>query len=283
MFSSLWVSEKYKNTSLGYKVKKVLYQEQSDYQLVEIFETHDWGRILMLDGLMMLSEKDEFFYHETIVHLPMASNPKAERVLVIGGGDGGTVRELAKYKGIKDIHLVEIDGKVVEASKKFLPSLSSSLSDPRVRIVLQDAAEFIKTVQEASYDLILADSSDPEGFAASLIESEFYRMVKRALKPDGLFVAQSGSILSQREEIQKTWNNLQTVFPHQEIAWSIIPTYPGAWWSFVLASQQKIQRPEKDKPQHHITGCKFWKPEMLDAMLCRPGFLSDLLMQSKSV
>lgn len=276
MFSSLWVSEKYKSTSLGYKVKKVLYQEKSSYQLVEIFETHDWGRILMLDGLMMLSEKDEFFYHETITHLPMALKPKTEKVLVIGGGDGGTVRELAKYKGIKTIHMVEIDGKVIEASKKFLPSLSSALDDPRVQIILQDAAEFIKTAQEGFYDLILADSSDPEGFAASLIESDFYKMIKRALKPDGLFAAQSGSLLSQRDEIKKTWDNLKTVFPHREIAWSIIPTYPGAWWSFVLASQQVISKPERASLAN-IPNCKFWKPELLDALLCRPAYLNDLL------
>jgi spermidine synthase len=274
MLSSLWVTEKYKNTSLSLKVKNVLFREKSQYQQVEILETYDWGRILTLDGLMMVTEKDEFFYHETIVHLPMSLKPNAETVMVIGGGDGGTVRELAKYPNLKKIVLVEIDEMVIEASKKFLPFVSCGFNDPRLEVIVEDASEFIKKATPESYDLIIADSSDPEGFAATLIESNFYSLIKQALKKDGLFVAQSGSPLSQAEELKTTWKNLKTVFEHREIAWSLTPTYPGAWWSFVIASPAEIN---KKQSSFVPANCRFWTPELLAALTSKPGFIQNLL------
>lgn len=280
MLSSLWASEQYRETKLGFRVKNILFKQRSNYQMVEILETFDWGNILMLDGLMMVTEKDEFFYHETIVHLPMALRPNIKNVMVVGGGDGGTVRELVKYGSIENIDMVEIDQLVVEACKKHLPITSSKLDDKRVKLIFQDAFEFIKSAPKNHYDLIIADSSDPEGFAASLIETDFYSMVKDSLKEDGLFAAQSGSPLSQQKELKATWSNLSKVFPHREIAWSITPTYPGAWWSFVVASGKEITKPpiqEINSPKD----CKFWKPEMLEALLCKPKFIEDIL-ESKS-
>ncbi len=275
MLSSLWVTEKYKNTSLSLKVKNVLLREKSEYQLIEILDTLDWGRILMLDGLMMTTEKDEFFYHETIVHLPMSIKPNTKKVMVIGGGDGGTVRELCKYPSIESIVLVEIDKAVIEASKKFLPTLSSSLDDSRVQIVAQDASEYIKQVSKDSFDLIISDSSDPEGFAATLIETDFYKLIMNALTPEGVFIAQSGSNILQQDELKTTWKNLSSVFPHNEIAWSITPTYPGAWWSFVLASKAAIEK--KSISQVQPANCKFWRPELTAALLSRPQFIVDLI------
>ncbi|MDJ0624888.1 MAG: polyamine aminopropyltransferase [Candidatus Caenarcaniphilales bacterium] len=275
MVSSLWVTEKHKNTSLSFKVKNILFKERSKYQLVEIFETYDWGKVLMLDGLMMVTEKDEFFYHETIVHVPLSIQPKAKKVLVIGGGDGGTVRELVKYPTVEKIDLVEIDEMVVEASKKFLPSISSNLDNERVSIKFEDAAEFIKKVKPEEYDLIIADSSDPEGFAACLIETEFYEDIKKALSEDGLFIAQSGSPITQKDELRTTWKNLNSVFSYCKVAWSLTPTYPGSWWSFVIAGKKDI-----NNLQHSIhtpPGCRFWKPELLPALLSFPSSIEKVL------
>lgn len=272
----LWATEKYKNTSLSFKVKDVLFKQKSNYQLVEIIETHDWGRMLMLDGLMMVTEKDEFFYHESITHLPMSLKPKAENVLVIGGGDGGTLRELAKYPNLKQIKIVEIDELVIEASRKYLPFVGCGFDDPRVEITVQDAAEYIKNSQN-TFDLIIGYSSDPEGFAAVLIEENFYEMLKKSLKPNGLYIAQSGSPLSQSEELKTTWKNLNSVFPYAEIAWSLTPTYPGAWWSFVIASQSPIIKPSAANSIFHPNDCRFWNPALIDAMLSKPNYIKKLL------
>lgn len=275
MFSSLWVSEQYKNTALSFKVKEILFSKQSKFQKVEIIDTYDWGRIMMLDGMMMVTEKDEFFYHETISHLPMALLKDVKKTLVIGGGDGGTIRELAKYPSVEKIDLVEIDDVVVKASKKCLPELSTAFSDERVSMFFEDAAEFIKNAEAESYDLIIVDSSDPEGFAECLIGTDFYHSIKKALTENGLFISQSSSPLSQTEDFKKTWRNLNFIFPYNEIAWSLIPTYPGAFWSFVLASKSEI----KKELAHDFVpeNCKFWKPEMLQALLCRPNYIASLI------
>jgi spermidine synthase len=273
--SSLTVSETYKGTTINFSVKKCLFSEMSDYQLVEILETHDWGRIMLLDGLMMVTELDEFFYHETITHLPMSLFSKCERVLVVGGGDGGTVRELVKYPNIKEILMVEIDELVVNASKQFLPSLSSGLDDPRVKLHFEDASLFIKNAPVNHYDLIISDSSDPVGFAASLIQTDFFEMIKKALTPEGIFIAQSGSALLQREEVKQTWNNLNQVFCNTELAWALTPTYPGSWWTYVLASKNSFAIKNDLTPTNLKT--RFWKPAMTAGQLCKPGFIEEII------
>ena len=273
----LWVTEEYKNTAINFKVKSLLFQANSPYQKVEIMETYDWGRILMLDNLMMVTEKDEFFYHESITHLPLALNPFVQNILVIGGGDGGTLRELNKYPQIKKIQIVEIDQMVIESCRQFLPSLACGFNDPRVEVKVQDAGKFLlkRETNQPKFDLIISDSSDPEGFAEILIQKDFYRAVQHNLSPEGLFIAQSGSPISQAQELHKTWSNLNAVFAHTEIAWSLTPSYPGAWWSFVLASKTPFKIPE----QIHFTPpqCRFWKPQIIQAMLSRPAFIQSIL------
>ncbi len=276
MLSSLWVTEKYKNTSISLKVKKVLYSEKSEYQHIDVYETWDWGRVLTLDGLMMVTEKDEFFYHESITHLPISlKGESVKNVMVIGGGDGGTLRELAKYPFIEKMQLVEIDAGVIEASKKYLPFVASGFNDPRVEVIVQDASEFIKSAPEGFYDLIIADSSDPEGFAATLIEADFYKLIKRALKPDGIYIAQSGSPLSQPDELKTTWKNLNTVFSNCEIAWSLTPTYPSSWWTYVIGSNAPINK--TNNFSFEPANCRFWKPVMREALLCKPGFIQSVI------
>lgn len=274
MFSSLWLSEQYENTVLAMKVKEVLFRKQSEYQLVEISDTYDWGRVLMLDGCMMVTEKDEFFYHETISHLPMSFIKAPKSALVIGGGDGGTLRELCKYKELDELVISEIDQMVIDASRQHLPFTASGFDDTRVKILARDANEYLKECKDKSFDLITCDGSDPVGFAEILIRKEFYSEIKRVLKDDGVFITQSSSPLSQAEETKKTWKNLNESFENCRAAWSLVPSYPGAAWSFMMASKSNDFKSEFNR---EIPNCKFWNSGTRQGLLSLPNFLKDLL------
>jgi spermidine synthase len=268
----LWTGEKHKNTLLGFEVKEVLHRERSSYQLVEIYDTCDWGRLLMLDGIIMTTERDEFFYHETISHLPASqlSSPPGQ-VLVVGGGDGGTVREVLKYPSVEQVDMVEIDEMVVEACRQHLPTCARELGDARCQLRFRDAAEFVEEAADASYDLVLCDSSDPAGFAEILIGSEFYRQILRILRPEGVFCGQTSSPLSQSEDTRRAWQNVRQTFPEASLAWSVIPTYPGSVFSFSLGSQQPLG-PERIR-DWQVPACRFWNPTIGRAMLSEPEFL----------
>ena len=166
---------------------KQIYSGQSEYQRIDIFDTPAFGRVLVLDGYLMLTEKDEFIYHEMIVHTPMAVHPNVKDVLVIGAGDGGVVRELAKYPEIERIDLAEIDGDVIEASKKYLPFTACKLDDARLHVYIEDGLKFVRR-KKAEYDLIIVDSTDPFGPGEGLFSREFYGNCFKALKEDGIMV-----------------------------------------------------------------------------------------------
>ena len=171
---------------IAIKAGKILFSKQSDFQKVEVFETESTlGRVLTLDDLMMTTEGDEYHYHEMIAHIPMMHHINPESVLVIGGGDGGTVREVLKHKSVKKVVLCEIDGMVIDACKEFLPTISCGLSDPRVEIKVEDAIEFIKD-KKNEYDIVLIDSTDPMGPGEGLFTEEFYTNVKNSLKKGGI-------------------------------------------------------------------------------------------------
>ena len=186
----LWYTEEHTpSTRFSIKVKKQLFSEKSPFQQIDIFDSEEFGRFFTLDGLMMLTEKDEFIYHDMIVHVPMATNPKIKRVLVIGGGDGGTVRELTRYKTIEKIDMVDIDELVVKTCMKLLPFTACELDDPRVSLHFEDGLKFVRTVEE-KYDLIIVDSTDPFGPGEGLFTKEFYGNCFKALGDDGILVNQ---------------------------------------------------------------------------------------------
>ena len=191
---------------IAIKAGKILFSKQSDFQKVEVFETESaLGRVLTLDDLMMTTEGDEYHYHEMIAHIPMMQHKNPESVLVIGGGDGGTVREVLKHKTVKKVVLCEIDGMVIDACKEFLPTISCGLSDPRVEIKVEDAIEFIKD-KKNEYDIILIDSTDPMGPGEGLFTEEFYTNVKNSLKEGGIMAAQSESPFVNKNEIKKMYD-----------------------------------------------------------------------------
>lgn len=189
----LWYTEEHtENVRFSIKIDKPVYSGKSEFQRIDFFDTKEFGRILTLDGLIMLTQKDEFIYHDMIVHVPMATNPKIKDVLVIGGGDGGTIRELTRYPDICHIDLVDIDEMVVEKSRKYLPQTSCKLDDPRVSLYFEDGLKYVRNKNNA-YDLIIVDSTDPFGPGEGLFTKEFYGNCFKALKEDGILVNQHES------------------------------------------------------------------------------------------
>lgn len=236
----LWFTERHTpNVKFSVRVDKQLYSAQSDYQRIDVFESKEFGRFLTLDGYMMLTEKDEFIYHDMIVHVPMAVHPAPKKVLVIGAGDGGVVRELVKYTYIEHIDMVEIDPLVVEACKKYLPFTACRLDDERVEIHYEDGLRFIRS-KENEYDIIIVDSTDPFGPGEGLFTKEFYGNCYKALKDDGIMVNQHESPFYEEDAMamQRTHRRITESFPISRVYQAHVPTYPSGHWLFGFASKK---------------------------------------------
>ncbi|HOP11111.1 MAG TPA: polyamine aminopropyltransferase [Oscillospiraceae bacterium] len=235
----LWYSEYHAPTvRFSIKVKSQLYHEKSDYQDISVFDSVEFGRFLTLDGIMMLTERDEFIYHEMITHPAMAVNPEIKNVLVIGAGDGGVARELIKYKHIQQIDVVEIDERVVTVCKEYLPKTACGFDDPRVQLHFQDGLKFVRR-RENIYDLIIVDSTDPFGPGEVLFTKEFYGSCFNALTENGILVNQHESSFykSDAKEMQAAHRYNMQVFPVSRLYQAHIPTYPSGHWLFGFASK----------------------------------------------
>ncbi|MCS7214743.1 MAG: polyamine aminopropyltransferase [Thermodesulfovibrio sp.] len=219
-----------------YEVEKVLYKGKSKFQEIMVFENPYFGRILVLDNVVQLTERDEFIYHEMLTHVLMHAHPEAKNVAVIGGGDGGAVREVLKHDCVKKLYFIEIDEEVINVSKKFFPSVSSAIDDPRVEIRCMDGAEFIKEMKN-SLDVIIVDSTDIIGFAKSLFTVEFFKSVRDALTENGMFVTLSESLIFHKELVYEVQNSMKLIFPIVDLYTASIATYAGNWWSFSVGSK----------------------------------------------
>mgnify|MGYP001522499432 FL=1 len=242
----LWFTERHTpSVKFSIKVDRQLYTAQSEFQRIDVFESKEFGRFLTLDGYMMLTEKDEFIYHEMMVHVPMAVHPNARQVLIIGAGDGGVVRELTRYHQIEHIDLVEIDELVVEVCKKYLPQTACRLDDERVHIYYEDGLKFIRS-KENEYDLIIVDSTDPFGPGEGLFTKEFYGNCYKALKEDGIMVNQHESPFYDEDAaaMQRAHKRIVESFAISKVYQAHIPTYPSGHWLFGFAS--KKYHPVKD-------------------------------------
>ncbi len=232
-------------TGLTVGLKKQLFSEQTEFQRVEVFETDTWGNLMTIDGMVMLSEKDEFVYHEMLTHPAMFAHPNPQKILIIGGGDGGTAREVLKHASVRQVDLVEIDEAVVRASKQFLPKVGA-WDDERLRVLFQDGIAFVKAAK-AEYDVIIIDGSDPTGPAEGLFEKEFFQYCHTALKEQGVLAAQTESpwVQAYHKSIKKVFDALDEVFVESEMYLGYIPLYPAGMWSFAFASKGvKIQSEE---------------------------------------
>lgn len=280
--TDIWYTEKYDNIlGLTFKIKDILHCEQSEFQKVEVVDTLAYGKMLLLDGLVMTTEKDEFFYHEMISHIPMLSHPNPERVLVVGGGDGGTVREVLKHPSVKEVVLCEIDGAVIEVSKKYLPSIAGKLDDPRVTINVEDAIEYMKR-QNKNFDVILIDSTDPMGPGEGLFTEDFYTNVKNALKENGVMAAQSESPIMNQKELGLISNLLKKVFPIVKTYIAPVPTYPGSFWSWTFCSEtvNPLDIKNETSAEEIEKQAKLYNREFHKSVFALPNFIRDIVLQN---
>lgn len=237
--SGAWVDEVYQGVvRTGFKTKKRLFKGRSPFQTVEVVETAGHGRLLLIDGMTMTSERDEFVYHEMIAHPALFVHPRPRRVLVIGGGDGGTVREVLRHKSVEECVLVEIDALVVDAAKRFLPGTGRALKDRRCRARIEDGVKFVAETAER-FDCVIVDSTEPFGPAKELFGPKFYRDCRRVLTKDGIVVSQAGSPFYELSTIKNLTRILRPVFPVVEACLFNNLTYPGGLWSFTWASARR--------------------------------------------
>jgi spermidine synthase len=241
---NIWFTERGENIarSLRHKGDR-LFRKKSPYQKVEIYDTFAYGKMLTCDGMIMCAEKDEHGYHEMIVHVPMHIHPDVKKVLVIGGGDGGTVREILRHDSVEQVVMVEIDAAVVEASKEHLPSLAAALDHPKLELIIDDGIKYVRQSPDDAFDLVIIDSTDPVGPAEGLFSPAFYTDIRRILTPEGLMVAQSESPRFKEEDLQKIYQKLYKIFGKEKTHCylAVIPTYPSGMWSFALASKGSLQ------------------------------------------
>lgn len=264
---------------IAIKIKEVLFSDQSPFQKVEILDSDSaLGKILTLDDLMMTTEGDEQFYHEMISHVPMMHHKAPKTVLVIGGGDGGTVREVLKHSTVEKVILCEIDGMVIDACKKYLPTIAGELDNPKVEVLVEDAIEYIKN-KENEFDIVLIDSTDPMGPGEGLFTEEFYTNVKKSLKKGGIVAAQSESPVVNKEEIKKMYTLLKKVFPITSTFTSPIPTYPGGYWAWAFCSQEiePLSYLDEKRCEEVTKSCKIYNKEYHMARFALPNFLKELL------
>lgn len=237
----LWFTEEENEAvRLGFRIENVVYRGKSEFQSIEIIETAAYGNMLLLDGCVMTTDHDEFVYHESIAHIPICLHQDPKHVLVIGGGDGGTIRELLRHDCVEKAVLCEIDGLVVDVCKKYFPKIAGKLDDPRCEVRIGDGVGYVKE-HENAFDIIIIDSTDPVGPGEGLFTGEFYKSVARALKPGGVMVAQSESPWYPKEFLTRIQKNIRSGFSHSAPYVGSIPTYPRGLWSWTMASEQPIK------------------------------------------
>ena len=257
-----------------------IYTGQSDFQRIDVFESKEFGRFLTLDGYMMLTERDEFIYHEMITHVPMAVHPAVRNVLVIGAGDGGVVRELTRYPALENIDMVEIDPLVVEVSKKYLPQTACRLNDERVHIYYEDGLRFVRS-KEDLYDLIIVDSTDPFGPGEGLFTKEFYGSCFKALKEDGIMVNQHESPFYPEDAVacQRAHKRIVESFPISRVYQAHIPTYPSGHWLFGFASKKYHPVHDLDGARWNLLGIKtrYYTTRLHGGAFMLPAYVEELL------
>ncbi|WP_313019047.1 polyamine aminopropyltransferase [Acetoanaerobium noterae] len=277
----LWYTEQQTDeVRFSIKVKQHLYTGKSEFQDVDVFESEEFGKFLTLDGLMMVTEKDEFIYHDMITHVAMATNPNIKKVLVIGGGDGGTVRELTRYSHIEKIDMVEIDKLVVDVSREYLPITASKLDDPRVSLYFEDGIRFVADTKEI-YDLILVDSTDPIGPGEGLFTTEFYQNCFNILSDNGILVNQSESPYYDQfsHEMKRAHKKIKNIFPISKVYQFHMPTYPSGHWLFGFASKNLDPIKDVDFDKWSALGIKtkYYNPQLHVGCFALPSYVQEML------
>ena len=271
----MWIKEmQLKNSAMTYKVKETLVRKKTKYQDLAIVDTEDFGRMLLLDGIVQTTVKDEFIYHEMITHIPLFTHPNPQNVLVVGGGDGGAIREILKHSSVKKAVMCEIDEDVIKECRKYLPEISSGLDDKRCEIFIGDGIKFVLE-HKNEFDVIIVDSTDPFSIAEGLFKGNFYKDIYEALTADGLFVAQTETPFFLPDTVRKVFRDAKAIFPVTKLFMAGIPTYPGGYWSFTVGSK-KYDPSNVDISKIPDLGYKYYTPELQRASFVLPRYIQKL-------
>lgn len=278
----MWVDEKTGDyLNIQYKAKEKLFSKQSEFQKVEVYDCEFYGKMLFNEDLVMVSEKDEFVYHDMITHVPMFTHPDPKNVLVIGGGDGGTAREVLRHSSVEHCTMVEIDGVVVDACKEFIPQTSKDLSHPKLTLLIDDGVKFVREAKESGsrFDVIIVDSSEPIGPSTPLFGLEFYQDIYSILNEDGIVVSQGESPYYHQEMQVKLMSILSETFPKTNIYNYANLTYPGGFWSFTYASKSlcPLNDFKSDRLNNSNLDFEYYNEEIHRASFAIPNFQKKML------
>jgi spermidine synthase len=265
-------SAPYSPISYSYEIDKILYKKKTQYQEIIVVENPYFGRIMLLDGVVQVTERDEFFYHEMLTHIAMHAHPNPKNVVVIGGGDGGTVREVLRHQSVERVYFIEIDKEVINAARDFFPNVACCVDDPRVLIKPMDGALFVKEAKDV--DLVIVDSTDIIGFAESLFSDNFFNAVKGCLTYNGIFVTHTESLHFHKKMVIEMQHRLKGTFPIVDLYAMPLATYPGNWWAFAIASLLVNPR-ETFRPC--VTGTRYYDTEIHQQCFLTKGFYDRLI------
>lgn len=290
---NVWFTDKDENQALSLRYTgEILHDTQSHYQRVRILESYKYGKILTLDNMVMTTEQDEYHYHEMISHIAMLTHHNPKNILVIGGGDGGTVREILRHKNVEKVTMVEIDNEVIQACKKHLPNIACELNNPKLELIVDDGIAFVKNAQASSYDIIIVDGSDPVGPAEGLFSTQFYGNCYNALKDDGILVSQGESPKFNQKVFVELNSTLKEIFGEKNTKISLfyVPTYPTGMWSFQygLKNISKNNLIEKASDQNKIddfvdkNNLRYYNSEIHQASFALPNFVKKLINNKNS-
>lgn len=272
----MWVREmQIENAAMTYKVNETLVHKKTKYQDLAIVDTEGFGRMLLLDGIVQTTIKDEFVYHEMITHIPLFTHPNPKRILVVGGGDGGVIREVLKHKTVEKVILCEIDEDVIFECKKYLPEISCGLNDNRCEIFIGDGIKYVKE-HKNEFDVIIVDSTDPFSIAEGLFGGNFYKDIHEALTADGIFIAQTETPFFLPDTVKNVFKSVDDVFNITRLFMAAIPTYPGGFWSFTIGSK-KYDPANPDIEKIKISDTKYYTPNLHKACFVLPKFVEDII------
>eukprot|EP01068_Selenidium_serpulae_P003588 Selendium_serpulae@DN3180_c0_g1_i1.p1 len=281
IFSKKWFSEfgsMWPGQAMSLEIKEVLHEEKSEYQDIKVFESTNHGTVLVLDGVIQCTTFDECSYQEMMAHVPIMAHGNPKKVLVIGGGDGGVVREICRHPSIEAVTLCELDPAVIRVAKQFLPTMTSALkSDPRVTIHCMDGMKFLEDSDEGVFDVIIVDSSDPVGPAEVIFTEPFYKEVHRALKPNGIAATQAECMWIHRETIKEVVNFSRNIFKRVEYGLISIPTYPCGSIGLLCCSKSgsSCMSPSLTQSMAVPDGLKYYTAALHKAAFVLPKFLQD--------
>ena len=272
----LWITE-YQTPSLAFscKVTEVLRQEQTAFQQLTVVDTVQYGRMLLLDDMVMTTEKDEFVYHEMIAHIALHAHPAPRKVLIVGGGDGGALREAVLNPQVETAVLAEIDERVIAASRDYFPALSQTFDHEKAQVIVSNGIDYIKKHKDA-FDVVLIDSTEPVGPAKELFSVPFYRDVYSALKKDGILVAQSESPFINPDVIRMVYGGIRQVFPLTKLYLASVPTYPSGLWSFTAGSKKYDPEQIINQLQQPV---KYYTPQIHQAAFQLPAFVREIIAE----